>query len=60
MQLKKTTQSVEDQLKDRVYAAMETGNHSQARTLMKEIGEHSHTLQRTLYGAILREYGVVL
>ncbi len=44
MQIKQSTQSPEDALKDRVYGAMETGNHKQARTLMKEIEAERPTI----------------
>lgn len=60
MQIKQSTQSPEDTLKDRVYAAMETGNHKQARTLMKEIEAERPTIYKTLRLEVIADYGITL
>lgn len=60
MQLKQSTQSPDDVLKDRVYAAMETGNHKQARTLMREIAAERPDIYKTLRLEVIAEYGITL
>jgi hypothetical protein len=60
MQIKQSTQSPEDALKDRVYAAMETGNHKQARTLMREIAAERPDIYNTLRLEVIAEYGITL
>ena len=60
MQLKRTEQTDAEKMHDRIYAAMETGNTGQARTLMAELRDVdtvAYTLNRT---GVIRTYGVSL
>lgn len=60
MQIKSATQSPENQLKDRVYAAMETGNHNQARILLKEIKAAHPAVFDSIRMEVIAEYGISL
>lgn len=60
MELRSSTQSDEDKMKDRVYACMETGNTGQARTLMAELQDINVVLYSSIRTSIVREYGVLL
>ena len=60
MQLKRTEQTAAEKVQDRIYAAMETGNTGQARTLITELRDIdivAYTLIRT---GVIRTYGVSL
>ena len=58
--MKSSTQNEHEKLQDRVYAAMETGNTDQARTLVREYAEEHPTNAEYLRLAIVQEYGVIL
>lgn len=60
MQLKRNVQSDTDKLKDRVFAAMETGNQGQARTLLREFKELAPDEAAALHADVIAEYGVAL
>ena len=60
MELKQETQNETAAVQDRVYAAMETGNHGQARTLMRELKALDHTMYQNLRLDIISEYGIAL
>lgn len=47
-------------LSDKVYAAMETGNHDQARLVLKEHQETFPVEVATIRHLVLREYGIRL
>lgn len=58
--MKSTKRTEHDEIRDRVYAAMETGNTGQARTLLREYKElHKQSAER-LHADVLADYGVVL
>lgn len=60
MQIKKAQQSEQDQLADRVYAAMETGNTGQARTLLNEYREFYPEHSEALRTDVIAAYGIAL
>ena len=47
-------------IRDKVYAAMETGNHSQARTIITELKDVQLEFANTLWVEVLADYGVSL
>lgn len=47
-------------LSDMVYAAMETGNHAQARRTLKEYEESFPKEVRSIRNDVLKDYGVRL
>ncbi len=55
-----TTGNEENLFRDRVYAAMETGNHAQARTLLRECKDRSEALYRDIKMDVTAEYGITL
>lgn len=61
MQLKQTKQSEKDQVIDRVYIALETGNINQARTLFTEYAAVAgEDAANALHMSVLGAYGVTL
>jgi len=46
-----------DALKDRIYAAMETGNQGQARTLLREYKDINASAAERIRMDVLAEYG---
>lgn len=58
--MKSSKRTGHDEVHDRVYAAMETGNAGQARTILTEYKElHKQNAER-LRADVLAEYGVAL
>lgn len=53
-------QSEDDKMRDRVYAAMETGNHTQARSLLKEVRDRNEVLAESIRMDVLAEYGMAV
>ncbi len=47
-------------LMDKVYAAMETGNHAQARLLLKEHEETFDVEVKTIRRNVMQDYGIRL
>lgn len=60
LQLGSNEQSEELAARDRVYAAMETGNHAQARTLLREMREINEGLYESVRMDVLHEYGMAV
>lgn len=60
MQPIKSTQDEHDVFRDKVYAAMETGNAGRARTLLEEYEELHPDKARTLRADVLAGYGTAL
>lgn len=60
MQLKSAQQSEHDKIADRITAAMETGNHGQARTLLRELKDIEPAVAERLRLDVLAEYGMSL
>lgn len=60
MQLARKVRSEHDVFADKVFAALETGNTAQARTLMQEYREHHTDEANRLQAAITKGYGVRL
>jgi len=60
MQLKSTARTEHDEVKDRVYAAMETGNSGQARTILDEYAYLHVDNAAALRSSVLSEYGIAL
>lgn len=50
----------DDLIRDRITAAMETGNHSQARTLLREVKDVNEELYRDIKMDVTAEYGIYL
>lgn len=58
--MKSTKRTEHDEIHDRVYAAMETGNAGQARTILAEYRDlHPQSAER-LRADVLADYGVAL
>ncbi len=53
-------QTEHDQMSDRVFAAMHTGNFGQARTLMREYSAVQPVLAAELRMDVLREFSINL
>lgn len=60
MQFKRAHQTDAEKIADRVFAAMETGNHGQARTVLQEYAEVDPAAANMLRTQVTKEYGVVL
>lgn len=60
MQLKKTEQTLQDQMQDRVFAAMETGNAGQARTLLREYREIDEAGAQEIRTAVIDSFGYAI
>ena len=60
MQPIKSTQDEHDVLRDKVYAAMETGNAGLARTLLEEYADLYPDQAQTLRSDVVSEYGTAL
>ena len=60
MQLKRTEQTAAEKMQDRVYAAMETGNTGQVRTLMAELRDVDPVAYIRIRTGVIRTYGVSL
>lgn len=58
MQLKKAQQTEAEAMSDRVIAAMETGNHAQARTLLRELKAIDTSAYEKVRADIIGAYGV--
>ena len=58
MQLKRTEQTDAEKVQDRIYAAMETGNTWQARTLMAELRDVDPVAYKLTLTGVIRTYGV--
>lgn len=43
-----------------IEACMETGNHAQARTVLKELAEHNYPLSLNIRASVARDYGTDL
>lgn len=53
-------QTEQDRIADRIYAAMETGNHAQARTLLQEWAETDDLAASRVHSNVVKEYGISL
>lgn len=60
MQLVSRFQSAADQLSDKVFAAMETGNTGQARMILNEIKDVDAAVGARVSTEVLTTYGVKL
>ena len=60
MQLKRTEQTDAEKMQYRIYAAMETGNTGQARTLMAELRDVDPVVYTLIRTGVIRTYGVSL
>lgn len=60
MQPIKSTQDEHDVFRDKVYAAMETGNAGRARTLLEEYAELYPEKAQALRADVLAGYGTAL
>jgi len=60
MQLKSAHQTAEHKVRDRITAAMETGNHGQARTLLAELHDINPALAEDVRLDVVGEYGISL
>lgn len=60
MELKRVQQTETEQMQDKIYACMETGNTGQARTLMTELRMAYPVAYTVIRTAIIRDYGVSL
>ncbi len=60
MMLKSAKQTEQEQLHDRIFAAMETGNHGQARTLLTEYREFFPESAEAIRADVIAEYGVAI
>ena len=60
MQLKTTARTEHDEVKDAVYAALETGNAGRARTVLTEYADKYPDHANTLRSDCLAEYGIAL
>ena len=60
LNFKQASQSEANEMRDRVYAAMETGNSGQARTLMGELQARDSVLADSIRMDVLHEYGISL
>lgn len=49
-----------NELHDKVFASMETGNHANARMLMQEIKDVHFNLYSSIRADVLAEYGISL
>ena len=58
--LKKLNRSEREEVTDVVYAAMETGNHSAARTVLREFAEKDKDGASMIRQGVLADYGVGL
>jgi hypothetical protein len=58
--MKSAVQAEENLLRDRITAAMETGNHGQARTLLREARALYPALAENIRMDVLQEYSVGL
>lgn len=53
-------QSEADRISDAVYAAMQTGNHGRARTILTEYSAVDKVAAERLHASVIGDYGVVL
>lgn len=60
MQLKRKSRDVHDEFSDKVFAAMETGNHAMARTALREYREDYPEHSERLRTQVIAGYGVAL
>jgi hypothetical protein len=60
MQLKSTKRDEHDEFKDKVYAALETGNAGRARTLLVEYADHFPEHAERLRAECIAAYGMAL
>lgn len=60
MQLKTTQRDEHDEIKDKVYAALETGNAGRARTLLVEYADHFPEHAERLRTECIAAYGTAL
>lgn len=58
--LKSTKQSERDALLDRIYAAMETGNVNQARTLLTEYRDVNAEDAEAIRTSVIADYGIAI
>lgn len=58
--MRKANQTDQEKLADRVFAAMETGNQGQARTLLTEYRELYPDAAEALRADVIASYGVAL
>jgi len=60
MQLKSNTRDEHDEVKDLIFAAMETGNAGRARTLLVEYAAFYPAKAETLRSEVIAGYGTAL
>lgn len=60
LEFDKRNRADEDAIYDQVYAAMETGNHAQARRLLKEYEETFEDTVKTVRASVMVDYGIKL
>lgn len=60
MQLKTTKRDEHDEFKDKVFAAMETGNAGRARTLLVEYADQFPEHSERLHSDCIASYGMAL
>ena len=60
MQLKSTKRDEHDEFKDKVFAALETGNAGRARTLFGEYADHFPDHAERLRAECIAAYGTAL
>lgn len=60
LSLKPAQKSDEAKARDRIYAAMETGNHGQARKLLLEMKQQNGVLYNSVRMDVLHEYGMAV
>lgn len=58
--MKRAEQTDQQKMQDRIFAAMETGNHGQARTLLTEYREMYPLDAEALRADVIAEYGIAI
>jgi hypothetical protein len=58
--MRKAIQTEQEKVIDRITAAMETGNHAQARTLLTEFREHYPEMAENVRADIIAGYGIAI